>query len=133
MTDTFIQSAETGKLISKPSFADFPDSAPIHVAFRLIELREGTIAPPGAMKLRVAFGVADTPEQAARLSGFEAIERYALQYCSDQDQTCHSLMASDGGLHEMPRAALAIGAPDTNGSVTSKGAAAGPTHADLTS
>ncbi|WP_209080450.1 YcaO-like family protein [Shimia sp. R9_3] len=130
MTDTFIQSAETGKLVSEPSFADFPDNAPIHVAFRLIELREGTISPPGAMKRRVAFGVADTPEQAARLSGFEAIERYALQYCSDQDQTCHSLMASDGGLHEMPRAALAIGAPDTIGSVTSKGAAAGPTHAD---
>ncbi|MBU2941079.1 YcaO-like family protein [Shimia thalassica] len=130
MSVTFIQNAETSKLISKPSFADFPDNAPIHAAFRLIELRKGTVSPPGAMARRVAFGVADTPEMAAQLSGFEAIERYALQYSADFEQTCQSLFSSDGIVHELSRGALALGAPETNGTISSKGAAAGSTLAD---
>ncbi len=128
MSAQLIQNAETRKLMSKPSFATFPDKAPIHAAFRLIELRAGTIAPLGAMERRVAFGVGDTPEVAARLSGFEAIERYALQYDADQEQVSRSFISSDSVTHEVSLSALAIGAPETNGTVTSKGAAAGQTR-----
>ncbi|WP_298850877.1 YcaO-like family protein [uncultured Ruegeria sp.] len=128
MTDAFIERAEAARLISRPSFADFPKDTPIHAAFRKIELRAGTQPPKGAMKHRVSFGTGCTREEAARLAGFEAIERYALQYSSDEPETRESLIASDGAIHVMPSGALALGAPCSNGKITSKGAAAGPTH-----
>ncbi|WP_417210460.1 YcaO-like family protein [Antarctobacter sp.] len=127
MAESLIDLAETARLISKPSFAEFPHGAPIHVAFRFLELRAGTRPPAGAMARRVAFGAARTPAQAAQISGFEAIERYALQYCDGLPDTCESLLASDGGTHMVRRDALALGAPASNGRITSKGAAAGPT------
>ncbi|NVO57826.1 YcaO-like family protein [Rhodobacteraceae bacterium B1Z28] len=128
MTDTLIERAETARLISKPSFAEFPKAAPIHAAFRLIELRDGTQPPVGAMARRLSFGTARTREDAARLAGFEAIERYALQFSSDAPENRESLIGSDGATHVMPNHALALGAPDTNGQITSKGAAAGPSY-----
>lgn len=127
MTDTMIKRAETAKLISKPSFAKFPNDAPIHVAFRLIELRPGTQPPVGAMARRIAFGTARSAEEAARLAGFEAIERYALQFSCEASVRCESFIASDDGVHAIDRSQLALGAPETNGEVTSKGAAAGQT------
>lgn len=128
MTDTLIERAESARLISKPSFAEFPKGAPIHAAFRLIELRNGTLPPRGGMGHRVSFGTGHTPEEAARLAGFEAIERYALQYSAEAPQTRESLIASDGASHGVPTEALALGVPGSDGKVTSKGAAAGPTH-----
>lgn len=128
MTDTLIERAETARLISKPSFAEFPKDAPIHAAFRLIELRDGALPPKGGMGHRVSFGTGRTREEAARLAGFEAIERYALQYSAEAPRTRESLIASDGASHVMPNDALALGVPGSDGKVTSKGAAAGPTH-----
>ncbi|WP_162947007.1 YcaO-like family protein [Ruegeria sp. EL01] len=128
MTDSLIARAETARLISKPSFAEFPDGAPIHTAFRLIKLRPGAQPPEGAMDHRVSFGTARTAKDAARLAGYEAIERYALQFSSDARQASESLIASDGETYTLQTQALALGAPGTNGTITSKGAAAGPTH-----
>ena len=126
MTDTLIERAETARLISKPSFAEFPEGAPIHAAFRLIELRDGTEPPVGAMARRVSFGTARTKAEAARLAGFEAIERYALQHWKGAPDRCESLIASDGQSHALRSDALSLGAPATNGQISSKGAAAGP-------
>jgi len=128
MTDSLIERAETARLISKPSFAEFPDGAPIHTAFRLIKLRPGTLPPEGAMEHRVSFGTARTARDAARLAGFEAIERYALQFSSDAPDAGESLIASDGETYTAPTQSLVLGAPGSNGTITSKGAAAGPTH-----
>ncbi len=127
MTDTLIERAETAKLISKPSFAEFPKGAPIHAAFRKVELRDGTQPPKGAMARRLSFGTARTADVAARLAGFEAIERYALQYSSTAPAIRTSLIASDGKSHRASLDTLSLGAPLTNGQVTSKGSAAGPT------
>lgn len=128
MTDALIELAENAGLISGPSFAEFPKIAPIHTAFRMINLRNGTVPPAGAMKHRVSFGAARNRNEAARLSGFEAIERYALQYSADSPETRESLISSDGATHVLPNDALALGAPGSDGQTTSKGAAAGPTH-----
>lgn len=126
MTDTLIERAETARLISKPSFAEFPEGAPLHAAFRMIELRDGTEPPVGPMARRVSFGTAPTKAAAARLAGFEAIERYALQHWRGAPDHCESLIASDGQTHRLRRDVLSLGAPATNGQISSKGAAAGP-------
>lgn len=127
MADTMIELAETAKVISKPSFAEFPNGAPIHAAFRLIELRPGTLSPVGAMARRVAFATASSADEAAILAGFEAIERYALQFSGEAPARCESVIASNGDTHAIDRSQLTLGAPGTNGDVTSKGAAAGQT------
>ncbi|MEM7087955.1 MAG: YcaO-like family protein [Pseudomonadota bacterium] len=128
MTDAMIARAEAERLVSQPSFAEFPANAPIHAAFRMIKLREGTRPPLGGMNTRVAFGTARTAQDAARLAGFEAIERFALQYSQRHADPRESLLASDGQTHVLPVDALCLGAPATNGKITSKGAAAGPSH-----
>ncbi len=126
MTDPHISKAETAKVVSKASFAEFPNNAPLHAAFRTIRLRNGTLPPAGSMPLRIAFGVAETPERAALLAGFEAIERYALQYSKDGPEIFESVLASDGNLHSLPGSRLLLGSPVSIGQIDSKGAAAGP-------
>lgn len=125
MTDTMIKRAEAAKLISQPSFANMPAAAPLVVAFRTIELRNGTEEPPGALARRISFGSGPSTEVAARLAGFEAIERYALQYTTDMADTCQSLLSSDGNVHALSRRVLSLGAPGLSGLVTSRGSAAG--------
>ncbi|QUJ78145.1 YcaO-like family protein [Sulfitobacter albidus] len=126
MTDDWIDLAEQRGLISGAQALAVPPNAPLSAAVRIVHLRAGARPPEDAVGLRVAFGCGATAPAAARLAGFEAIERYALQFSSDASETLESVMASDGEIYRMPRTALALGAPGTAGTVSSKGAAAGP-------
>ena len=49
-----------------------------------------------------------------------SIERYALQYSADSPETRESLISSDGATHFLPRDALALGAPGSDGMPASR-------------
>ncbi|WP_204114990.1 YcaO-like family protein [Shimia biformata] len=126
MSKAIVETAEKMGCITSASLSKMPSDAPLAVSVRLINTRNGSLPPANPMGRRVATGVGATPEQAALLSGFEAIERYSLQFDNRLTDRMHSFWSSKGMPVIRGRAELALGAPEAGLTVSSKGAAAGP-------
>lgn len=125
-----ISAAEKGKLITPPSYAELSLDCPFHVAFRLVESRAGTMSPDTGTSLRYASGAGFTADEASDISGFEAIERYSIQYSTTLPEEIATAWTNGDTDLTVCIDQITLGSPRPAQEITSKGSATGVSFDD---
>lgn len=122
-----IQKVIESGLVSRPQLQRLPEGIPIHAAICALHLPSGCLPPLSGAPRRVASGCSFDATGAEFLALAEATERYSLQFSHDRPRRLIPIETLVGKDESCSIDDLTIGAPTTNGSVNSKGCAAGAT------
>lgn len=120
-----ISAAENRKLITPASFAELPLDCPFHVAFRLVEPRAGTLPPDMETSLRYASGAGFTADEASDISGYEAVERYSIQYSATLPEKIATAWTNGDAHLNVSVDQITLGSPRPKQEITSRGSATG--------
>lgn len=120
-----LEAAIARKLISRPQFQQQPETIPLHAAVCAIDLPNGCSPPISGAARRVATGCSFNSEEAGFLAMAEGAERYSLQFSEDRPLKMSPFHSNRKPPVWVPTERLTLGAPVSNGTVDSKGCAAG--------